>query len=175
MRLLTDEWKRKKIESEVTQSCPTLCNPMDCSPPGSSIHGIFQARILEWVAIFFSRRSSPPRDSTQVSRIVGRHFTVWATREGLTDEWINKMQCIYTMEYCRCLVAKSCSILLQPLGLWPARLFCPRDFPGKNTGVGCHFLLQGIFPTQGLNPCLLQWQADSLPLSHLGSPLEPFK
>ena len=43
-------------------------------------------------------------------------------------------------------------------------------FPGKNSGVGCHFLLQGIFPTQGLNPCLLHWQVDSLPLSHLGSP-----
>ena len=46
-------------------------------------------------------------------------------------------------------------------------------FPGKNTGAGCHFLLQGIFPTQGLNPCLLHllhWQAGSLPLSHLGSP-----
>ena len=43
-----------KSESEVTQSCPTLCDPMDCSPPGSSIHGIFQARILEWVVISFS-------------------------------------------------------------------------------------------------------------------------
>ena len=43
-----------KSESEVAQSCPTLCDPMDCSPPGSSIHGIFQARILEWVAISFS-------------------------------------------------------------------------------------------------------------------------
>ena len=49
-------------ESEVAQSCPTLCDPMDCSPPGSSVHGIFQARILEWVAISFSRGSSPPRD-----------------------------------------------------------------------------------------------------------------
>ena len=49
-------------------------------------------------------------------------------------------------------------------------LLCPWDFPGKNTGVGSHFLLQGIFPTQGLNPCLLHWQADSLPLSHQGSP-----
>ena len=44
-----------------TQSCPTLCNPMDCSPLGSSIHGILQARILEWVAISFSRESSQPR------------------------------------------------------------------------------------------------------------------
>ena len=47
-----------KSESEVTQSCPTLCNPMDCSPPASSIHGIFQARVLVWVAISFSRGSS---------------------------------------------------------------------------------------------------------------------
>ena len=64
-----------------SQSCLILCDPMDCSLPGSSIHGIFQARILGWVAISFSRTSSQPRDSTQVSRIVGRHFTVWATRE----------------------------------------------------------------------------------------------
>ena len=67
--------------SEVAQLCPTLCDPMDCSLPGSSVHRIFQARILEWVAISFSRRSSRPRDQTQVSHIVGRHFTVWATRE----------------------------------------------------------------------------------------------
>ena len=66
--------------SEVTQSCPILCNPMDCSLTGSSIHGIFQARILEWVAISFSRRSSQPGDWTQVSLIVGSHFTIWATR-----------------------------------------------------------------------------------------------
>ena len=51
--------------SEALQSCPTLFNPMDCSPPGSSVHGILQARILEWVAIFFSRGSSGPRDSLQ--------------------------------------------------------------------------------------------------------------
>ena len=68
-------------ESEVAQSCPTLCDLMDCSPPGSSVHGIFQARILEWVAISFSRGSSGPRGQTQVSRIAGRLFTVWATRE----------------------------------------------------------------------------------------------
>ena len=56
-------------------------------------------------------------------------------------------------------------------GPQPARLLCPWDFTGKNTGVGCHFLLQGIFPTQGSNPHLLLWHADSLPLSHLGSPM----
>ena len=69
--------------SEVAQSCPTLCDPMDCSLPHSSIHGIFQARVLEWVAISFSRGSFRPRDQTQVSCIVGRRFTVWATREVL--------------------------------------------------------------------------------------------
>ena len=62
--------------SEVAQSCPTLCDPMDCSLPGSSVHGIFQARVLEWVAISFSRDSSRPRDQTQVSCIVDRRFTV---------------------------------------------------------------------------------------------------
>ena len=73
-----------KSESEVTQSCPTLCDPMDCSLPHSSVHGIFQARVLEWVAISFSRGSSRPRDRTGVSRVVSRHYTVWATREVLT-------------------------------------------------------------------------------------------
>ena len=68
-------------ESEVAQSCPTLWDPVDCSPPGSSIHGILQARILEWVAISFSRGSSWPRDWTQVSCIAGRRFNLWATRE----------------------------------------------------------------------------------------------
>ena len=61
----------RESESEVAQSCPTLCNPMDCSPPGSSVPGILQARVLGWVAIPFSRGSSPPRDWTQVSHKVG--------------------------------------------------------------------------------------------------------
>ena len=64
------------------QSCPMLCEPMDCSPLGSSVHVILQARILDWVAIFFSRGSSWPRDQTWVSCIAGGCFTVWATREG---------------------------------------------------------------------------------------------
>ena len=65
----------------VTQSCPTLCDPLDCSLPGFSICGIFQARILEWIAISFSRGSSWPRYWTQVSWIAGRLFTVWATKK----------------------------------------------------------------------------------------------
>ena len=63
------------------KSCPTLCNPMDCSPPGSSVHGILQVRMLKWVAIYFSRGSSQPRDQTQVFWTAGRLFTFWATRE----------------------------------------------------------------------------------------------
>ena len=63
------------------QSWPTLCDPMDCSPPGSSVHGILQARILEWVAMPSSRGSSQSTDQTQVSCIAGRFFTIWATRE----------------------------------------------------------------------------------------------
>ena len=68
-------------KSEVTQSCPTLCDPKDYSLPGSSVHGIFQARVLEWVATAFSRGSSQPRDRTWVSCIVGRLFTIWALRK----------------------------------------------------------------------------------------------
>ena len=67
---------------------------------------------------------------------------------------------------CCCLVTKSYPILFVTHRLWPGRLLCPWDFPGKNTGVGCHFLLQGIFLTQGLNSHLLHWWVDSLPLSH---------
>ena len=66
-------------EREVAQSCPTLCNTMDCSLPGSSVHGIFQAIVLQWIDISFSKGSSQPRDRTQVSHIVDRRFTVWAT------------------------------------------------------------------------------------------------
>ena len=62
--------QKESLESLVVQSCPTLCDPMYCSLPGSSVYGIFQARVLEWVAISVSRGSSRPRDQTQVSHIV---------------------------------------------------------------------------------------------------------
>ena len=69
-------------------------------------------------------------------------------------------------------MAKLCLALLQPHGLQPTRLLCPWDFLGKNSGVGCHFLLQEILLTQRWNPYLLHWQADSLPLSYQGSPIK---
>ena len=74
-----------------TQLCPTLCDPTDCSPPGSSVHGILQARILEWIAVPFSRRSSQLRDRTQVSLTACRFFTIWATREACkiqAEDWL---------------------------------------------------------------------------------------
>ena len=67
----------------VAQSCPTLCNPMTCSLPGSSVHGILQTTILECVAIPSSRDSSQPVDQTWVFCIAGRFFTVWTTKEAL--------------------------------------------------------------------------------------------
>ena len=89
--------------SEVAQSCPTLCDAIDYSLPGSSVHGIFQAIVLEWIAISFSRGSSQPRAQTQVSRIVDRYFTVWATREVLYTYiyiYINRVTVLYTWQEC---------------------------------------------------------------------------
>ena len=111
--------QQNKSESEAALSCPTLCDPMDCSPPGSSVHGIFQARVLEWVAIAFSRESSQPRDLTWVSHTVGRCFTVWAK-----------------------LLSHFSRVRLCATPQMAASLPLPWDSPGKNTGVGCHFLLQ---------------------------------
>ena len=73
------------LESEVAQSCPTLCGPMDCSPPGSSIHGFLQARVLEWIVIPIFRGSSQPRDQTWVPCITGRFFTISATNYCIND------------------------------------------------------------------------------------------
>ena len=140
-------------------SCPTLCDTMHCGPWGFSVHGILQARILQWGDISFSRGSFWPRDWTQVSH-AGRFF-VLAIREA---------------KILKCMQAKSlqlCLTLTQSqttYGLYPTRLLCPWDSPpmgyppGKNSGVSGHFLLQQIFLTQEWNPYLLHWQAGSLPL-----------
>ena len=69
------------VYAQSLQLCLTLCNPRDCSPPGSSVHGILQARILEWVAISSSRGSSPLRNRTCISCTAGQFFTVWPIRE----------------------------------------------------------------------------------------------
>ena len=79
--LLRDFFQFVVFLSESESCSVVLCNPVDCSPPASSVHGILQAGILEWGVIPFSRGSSLPRDQTQVSCIVGGFFTIWATRE----------------------------------------------------------------------------------------------
>ena len=94
---------------------------MDCSPPGSSVHWILQARILEWVAISFSRGSSWPRDWTQDSWIAGRFFTIRAT-------------------------GKSQSHSVVSHSLWPHELYSPWNSPGQNTRVGNLPLFQEIEP-----------------------------
>ena len=81
----------QQSEVLVTQSYPTVCDPMDYSPPGSSVHGILQARILECIAIPFSRGSFQPSDQTQVfyvSWIACRFFIFWATREGQEHDYL---------------------------------------------------------------------------------------
>ena len=117
-----------------SQSCLILLWPLDCNPPGSSVHRISQLRILEWVAISFSRSLPPhpchPPEIEPVSpALAGRFFTT---------ELLGK-PCVW-------LFVTPWTAAYQALPPW--------DFPGKNTGVGCHFLLQEIFPTQGLNPGL---------------------
>ena len=90
----------------------------------------------------------------------------YSCRKGLLS-WLNYQGSVEGYVY----VCSVMSDSLQPHGLQPSRLLCPWNFPGKNTGAGCHFLFQGIFLTQGSNLSLLhllQWQADSLPLVPLG-------
>ena len=98
-------------------------------------------------------------------------ISIWEKNWTVYFKWVNCTVCELYLKMCS--VAQSCPILCDPYGLQPTRILSPWDSPGTNTRVGCHFLLQEIFPTQGLNLCLLRlllWQADFLLLSHLGSP-----
>ena len=105
--------KRHNILVLFTQSCLTLCDPKDWSPPGFPVRGIIQAKILEWVAISFSRGSSRPRDQTLLSCIAGRLFTDWATREALINllnayqfiGWKVKLHCFISIH---CFITFSC-------------------------------------------------------------------
>ena len=99
----------------VIQSCPTLCDPMDCSLPSSSVHGILQARILEWVATSFSRGFSQPKYWTQVSSIAGRFFTVWVTREATSGSPPLPDHKSFHIAICCCSVTQSCPTLWDPM------------------------------------------------------------
>ena len=100
-----------------------------------------------------------PGDRTRVSRIAGRSFTIWATREAI--------HALRPFKKVRASIICISDSFATPWTVAP-KLLCPWDFPGKNTGVGCHFLLQGISDA-GIEPASLHWQADPLPLSHQGS------
>ena len=119
------------MKALVSKSYLTLCDPMDCSPPGFSVHGILQARTLEWFTIPFSRGSSWLREWTQVSSIADRIFTICATTEDFGP-------------WAAAAAAKSLQSCptLRPHRWQRTRCPHPWDSLGKNTGVGCHFLLQ---------------------------------
>ena len=160
-----------KNDSEVTQSCPTLRDPMDCSLPDSSVHGISQASVLEWVAIPFSRGSSPPRTWTHVSCIGTQFLYYWATREAhisfssvqslshvqlFATPWIAARQASMSITNCRSLLKpmsiesvmpSNRLILCRPLLLLPPippsiRVFANDSILSYEVAKALEFLLQ---------------------------------
>ena len=129
----------------------TLWDPMDCSLPGSSLRGILQARVLEWVAISFSRGSSWPRDGTWVSRIPGRRFNLWATREAQ-------------------LVVQLCPTLCDPTYCSSPGSSIPGIFQARKLKWVAIPFSKGIFPSRGLNQGLLHCRQILYHLGHQGSP-----
>ena len=118
----------------VTQLYPTLCDPMDCSPPGSSVHGILQARILAWVAIQFLRGSSWPRSQTRVSRIAGRFFTVYHNRF-ISSNWRSN----YSFQ------ARGNHSVFLPDSSLPQQLLVARDFQAHiESETACHSCLSSF-------------------------------
>ena len=206
----------------VAQLCLTLWDPMDYSPSGSSVHGILQARILEWVAIPFSRGSSWPRDQTQVSyiaRAIREDHLIKSGIEiiGSLRPWegyfishlllllgclpVSQLKSLHNFQSSSslkdgepilfpsspmriprsstfmlsfvvvlCLVTQLCLTFCDPMDYSPPGSSVHGDSPGKNTGVGCHALLQGIFPIQRLSPDLPNCKQTLYHLSHQGSP-----
>ena len=133
--------------AKLLQSCPTLCDPIDGSPPGSPVPGILQARTLEWVAISFSSAWKWKLKVKSLSHV-----------QLLVTSWTAPYQAPPSMGFSRQEYWSGVPLpspLLCSVGsnsFWPhgqrTTVFCPWNFPGKNTGVGCHFLLQGMFLTQ---------------------------
>ena len=148
-------------------SCVWLfCNPMDCSPPGSCVHGVLQARILEWVAISSSRGSSWPRDQTHISCIGRMVLYCWATREA----HIYLYKYVYFLRpsalYCLASCTMSGFLVLKVKVSQSCLTRCDLNSPGHNTGVGSLSLFQGVFPIQGSNPCLPHCRRILYQLSH---------
>ena len=134
-----------------SQSCPSLCHLMDCSLPGSSVHGILQARILEWIVMPFSRGSSQPRDRTQVSHITGGFFTVWATREE-QEYWsgfssVQSLSCVWFF-VTPWTAAHQASLSITNSGSLPKFMSIESVMPSNHL-ILCHplLLLPSIFPS----------------------------
>jgi len=141
------------------QSCPTLCNPIDGSPPGSPVPGILQARTLEWVAISFSNAWKRKVKVTVKSLSHVRFLVTPWTAAYQAPLWPRRGRTEKIQMY---------RLAKNPI----TRLLCPWNCLGKNTGMGNHSLLQGIFPTQGSNESrTLALQADSLPSEPPQKPL----
>ena len=149
------------------QSGPGLGGPVDCSPPGSSVYGILQARILECVAMPSSRGSYRSRDQTHVSYV----FCI-GNKRFLFIYFILFNLFIYLFFYHGCHLWNPLSQLeseIEGQSVMPNS--SPWDSPGQNTGVGNISLHQGIFQTQGSNPGLLHCRWILYQLSHRSSPL----
>ena len=150
----SEEWR------EIAQSCLTLCRLMDCSSPGSSIHGIFQAGILAWVAISFSRGSSRPRDRTWVSRIAGRHFTVHAKLNHCA--FLVILNLLLGTLLCEWRTTHPATSSVQTLGCYPAPwrgLPCLLPPAGREKSCPIHARLAGPLQTQ-LWECGMQWGSE---------------
>ena len=137
-----------------------LCDPMDCSLPGSSVYAILQVRILEWVAISFSRGSSPPRNRTRVSCTAGRFFTNWAMREA-------PIKINYESES---EVAQSCLTLWDPWTVAHQTLLS-MGFSRQEYWSGLPFPSPGDLPYPGIEPRSPTLQADTLTSVPPGKPL----
>ena len=177
---LTYCWVKKKscricMLCLVTQSCPTLCDPKDCSPPGSSAHGVLQARVLAWTATLSSRGSSwgiKPRSPTLQAdfwpseppgmlRIRMIRLNFYVKKAHVFPVYI--VVSFSILLCCCCSVASVMSDSVRPHRRQPTRLPSPWDSPGKNTGVGCHFHLQcSLSPSKILIPSICTFT--SMPL-----------
>ena len=157
-----------KSESEVAQSCPTLCNIMDCSLPCFSVHGIFQARIQEWVDMPFSRGSSQARDQAQVSCTAGRGFNLWAAREALACYRRSKIKPETGRQYLQnTWVWMYLSLRLVQLFVTPWTVAhqgpLSMEFSRQEYWSRLPFPSPGDLPNPGIEPASPALQADSLP------------
>ena len=145
------------VHAMLLQWCLIPCRSMDCSPPGFTVYGILQARIMEWVAMPSSRGSSQPRDWTHVSYVscTGRQVLTTSATWEAPQHMSNRIHSLEWMwVYCEvCQLLSRVWIFVTP---WTEAHQAPLswDSPGMNTGMGCHALLQRISPIQGLNPGL---------------------